>query len=86
LAGRRRVTARQQRTRIDWAQEVDHLLSLDYPDVERVVLVMDNLNTHTIGSLYEGRCSLSSVIHQPSARRNENPASSPGPSFPPSAD
>jgi DDE superfamily endonuclease len=53
LAGRRRVIARQQRTRIDWAQKVDHLLNLDYPDVERVVLVMDNLNTHTIGSLYE---------------------------------
>ena len=53
LAGRRRVVARQQRTRIDWAHEVDHLLNLDYPDVERVVLVMDNLNTHTIGSLYE---------------------------------
>ena len=53
LAGRRRVIARQQRTRIDWAHEVDHLLTVDYPDVERVVLVMDNLNTHTIGSLYE---------------------------------
>lgn len=53
LAGRRRVIARQQRTRIDWAHEVDHLLNVDYPDVKRVVLVMDNLNTHTIGSLYE---------------------------------
>jgi hypothetical protein len=53
LAGRRHVIARQQRTRIDWAHEVDHLLNVDYPDVERVVLVMDNLNTHTIGSLYE---------------------------------
>jgi hypothetical protein len=53
LAGRRRVTARPQRTRIDWANEVDHLLSVDYPDAERVLLVMDNLNTHTIGSLYE---------------------------------
>lgn len=53
LAGRRRVVARRQRTRIDWAHEVDHLLSIDYPDAERVVLVMDNLNTHTLGSLYE---------------------------------
>src|SRR4029077_4545772 len=33
--------------------EVDHLLSIDYPDAAKVVLVMDNLNTHTIGSLYE---------------------------------
>jgi hypothetical protein len=53
LAGWRRVNARTQRTRIDWAHEVDRLLTCDYPDAEKVVLVMDNLNTHTIGSLYE---------------------------------
>ncbi len=53
LAGRRRVDARPRRTRIDWAEEVDRLLTIDYPDADRVVLVMDNLNTHTIGSLYE---------------------------------
>jgi hypothetical protein len=38
---------------VDWAHEVDHLLTIDYPDVAKVVLVMDNLNTHTLGSLYE---------------------------------
>jgi hypothetical protein len=53
LAGRRRVVARARRTRIDWAHEVEHLLNVDYPNAPRVVLVMDNLNTHTIGSLYE---------------------------------
>jgi DDE superfamily endonuclease len=53
LAGRRRVIAREQRTRVDWAHEVDRLLTDDYPDAETVVLVMDNLNTHSIGSLYE---------------------------------
>jgi hypothetical protein len=53
LAGHRRVTAREHRTRLDWAVEVDQLLNHDYPDAEKVVLVMDNLNTHTIGSLYE---------------------------------
>jgi DDE superfamily endonuclease len=53
LAGRRRVIARRQRTRVDWAEEVDHLLSVEYPDADKVVLVMDNLNTHTLGSLYE---------------------------------
>ncbi len=53
LAGRRRVDARPRRTRIDWATEVDQLLTVDYPDAQRVVLVMDNLNTHTLGSLYE---------------------------------
>ena len=44
---------RPRRTKIDWASEVEHLLTIDYPDAEKVVLVMDNLNTHTIGSLYE---------------------------------
>jgi len=53
LAGRRRVVARSRRTMIDWAHEVDHLLTVDYPDAPKVVLVMDNLNTHTLGSLYE---------------------------------
>jgi hypothetical protein len=53
LAGHRRVTAREHRTRLDWATEIDQLLNHDYPDAEKVVLVMDNLNTHSIGSLYE---------------------------------
>lgn len=53
LAGYRRVTAREHRTRLDWATEVDQLLTHDYPDADKVVLVMDNLNTHSIGSLYE---------------------------------
>jgi hypothetical protein len=53
LRGWRRVDAQPRRTRIDWARQVKQLLTLDYPDAEWVVLVMDNLNTHTIGSLYE---------------------------------
>lgn len=53
LAGRRRVDARARRTRLDWAAEIEQLLTVDYPDATRVVLVMDNLNTHTLGSLYE---------------------------------
>lgn len=53
LAGRRRVNARQQRTRTDWAAGIEQLLTVDYPDAARIVLVMDNLNTHTLGSLYE---------------------------------
>ena len=42
-----------QRTKIDWAGQVKQLLTVDYPDAETVVLIMDNLNTHGIGSLYE---------------------------------
>ena len=53
LAGRRRVEARPQRTRLEWAHQVERLLTLDYPDADKIVLVMDNLNTHTTGSLYE---------------------------------
>ena len=53
LAGQRRVVARQRRTRVDWAAEIDHLLTIDYPDATKIILVMDNLNTHTLGSLYE---------------------------------
>ncbi|MCC9712238.1 transposase [Streptomyces sp. MNU76] len=53
LRGWRRVQALSRRTRIDWAGQVKQLLSVDYPDAETVVLVMDNLNTHNIASLYE---------------------------------
>jgi len=53
LAGWRRVEALERRTRIDWAGQVKQMLTVDYPDVEKVVLVMDNLNTHGIASLYE---------------------------------
>ena len=53
LAGWRRVHALPQRTRVDWAGQVKELLNVDYPDAETMVLVMDNLNTHGIASLYE---------------------------------
>ena len=53
LRGWRRAHAEPTRTRIDWAHGVDHLLRVDYPDAEKIVLVMDNLNTHTIASLYQ---------------------------------
>ena len=53
LRGWRRVDAKPRRTKIDWAHQVQHLLTHDYPHAPTVVLVMDNLNTHTIGSLYE---------------------------------
>lgn len=53
LAGWRRVSVRSQKTRQDWAKEVRSLLNEDYPDAELVILVCDNLNTHTFGALYE---------------------------------
>ena len=49
----RRVTVTQRRTKADWAQVVRQLVDEDYPDKDRIVLVMDNLNTHHPASLYE---------------------------------
>jgi hypothetical protein len=52
LRGWRQVTVSARRTRIDWAHCVKDLLDVCYPDAEQVVLVQDNLNTHTPASLY----------------------------------
>lgn len=53
LEGWRHVCVSERRTRKDWAEQVRQLLEVYYPDAPKVCLVMDNLNTHTIGSLYE---------------------------------
>jgi len=53
VRGWRRVSCRDSRMRVDWAEEVRRLLEEDYPDAEKVTLVCDNLNTHGIASLYE---------------------------------
>ena len=42
-----------RRTKADWARVVQQLVDLDYPNKDRIVLVMDNLNTHHPTSLYE---------------------------------
>jgi len=47
------VKVRERRTRRDWVEEIRERLDVDYPEAAKVVLVMDNLNTHTPGSLYE---------------------------------
>jgi len=53
LAGWRRAEALERRTSIDWACQVERLLTVDYPDAEKIVLVLDNLNTHNTASLYK---------------------------------
>ena len=53
LEGWRRVEVTQRRTKVDWARVVRKLVDEDYPDKDRIVLVMDNLNTHHPASLYE---------------------------------
>ena len=53
LEGWRRVEVTDRRTKVDWARVVRKLVDEDYPDKERILLVMDNLNTHHPASLYE---------------------------------
>jgi hypothetical protein len=53
LSGWRKVSARPRRTKVDWALEMEELLRTRYADVEKVILVCDNLNTHTRGAFYE---------------------------------
>jgi hypothetical protein len=53
LAGHRQVTVTERRTAVDFAQEVHDLLEVHYPHAERVILVVDNLNTHKPAALYQ---------------------------------
>jgi DDE superfamily endonuclease len=53
LAGWREVSVRPTKTKVDWAIEMARLLEGRYANCERVVLVCDNLNTHTRGAFYE---------------------------------
>ena len=53
LSGWRKVSARPRRTKVDWAFEMEELLRTRYADAEKVILVCDNLNTHTRGAFYE---------------------------------
>ena len=53
LSGWRKVSAQPRRTKVDWALEMAELLGSRYADVEKVILVCDNLNTHTRGAFYE---------------------------------
>ena len=53
LAGWRHVTVNERRTRVDWAHQIRELLEVHYANTPKIRLVMDNLNTHSIASLYE---------------------------------
>jgi transposase len=49
----RRADVTERRTKTDFAYQVKRLITVDFPDAEKIIFVMDNLNTHTIGSLYK---------------------------------
>ncbi len=53
LEGQRWVEVTARRTKTDWAHQIKNLVDTRYPAAERIVLVMDNLNTHTPAALYE---------------------------------
>lgn len=53
LGGWRRVSVREKKTKNDWAHEVRILLEEDFPNAQKIILVCDNLNTHTKGAFYE---------------------------------
>ena len=53
LAGWRHIEATKRRTKLDWAAQIERLLLEFYPEADKIRLVMDNLNTHSIGSLYQ---------------------------------
>ena len=52
LAGKRIVKITERKTKVDWAEFIKQIAD-DYEDAERITLVMDNLNTHKAGSLYD---------------------------------
>jgi hypothetical protein len=64
----RRVSVRERKTAIDWAHEVRILLEEDFPNAEKVRLVCDNLNVHSLGALYE---AFEPVVARSLARRLE---------------
>ena len=53
LGGVRHVSVREHRTAVNWAEEIRYLTDISYPDRAKVILVMDNLNTHTLSALYK---------------------------------
>lgn len=53
LAGWRQVSVRERKTKVDWAIEMANLLEGRYAACQKVIVVCDNLNTHTIGAFYE---------------------------------
>lgn len=53
LRGWRKVNVTTRRTKVDFAKQVKELADVHYADADRITLVMDNLNTHRLSTLYE---------------------------------
>lgn len=53
LTGRRNADVTQRRTAIDFAEQIKDIVDVRYPDAEKIILVCDDLDTHSAASLYE---------------------------------
>ena len=53
LSGNYHVSVREHRTAVDWAEEIKYMVDVMYPEAEKIILVMDNLNIHKPSSLYK---------------------------------
>ncbi|MBK8535388.1 MAG: transposase [Candidatus Competibacteraceae bacterium] len=53
LKGQRHVSVTDRRTKVDWANCVKDIVDIHYSEATKIILVMDNLNTHKLSSLYE---------------------------------
>jgi len=53
LGGVRHVIVREHRTAAGWTKEIRYLVDISYPGRDKIILVMDNLNTHALASLYK---------------------------------
>ena len=53
MKGKRHITVTEQRTAIDYAHQMQHLVDVLYPDAVKITVIQDNLNTHTPASLYK---------------------------------
>lgn len=53
LAAWREVAVRSRKTKVDWAREMGRLMEGRYAHCDKVIVVCDNLNTHTMGAFYE---------------------------------
>mgnify|MGYP007005391144 FL=1 len=49
------MSVHEHRTAVDWATEIRYLSDVMFPDAKKIILVMDNLNTHKAASLYKGK-------------------------------
>ena len=53
LGGKHHISVHEHRTATDWAEEIKYLSDEMYPEAEKIILIMDNLNTHKPASLYK---------------------------------